>query len=243
VEPVIPGPGYNGPANVVNRLVFLPRDGVSVPNTLRICGYYARYGVPGPEVEAWLREGGAVHGSGADLLRRSLYTRAMGPLRRAFGRFNVLNRLPAVGMACLAGEEAECRHAFLGPREARTTYSFNNRSLSEVWDVSPVDFLTPRWWGRGYFGGFDQFVFQSLEAEFGPRAFQDFWNSDLPVEDAFQAAFGVPVGVWVMGWAQDIWGVDERGPGVPVRASLASLFTLGILAALGIYVGRRRGMS
>ncbi len=71
-----------------------------------------------------------------------------------------------------------------------------------------------------------------LEAEFGRDRFARFWTSDQTVEDAFTAAFGEPIEVWTMRWAQDRMGVQKAGPSVDLLSVLLTLVTL--LACVGI---------
>jgi hypothetical protein len=52
------------------------------------------------------------------------------------------------------------------------------------------------------------------------------------VEGAFTAAFGEPIEVWTMRWAQDRMGVQKAGPSVDLLSVLLTLITL--LACVGI---------
>ncbi len=71
-----------------------------------------------------------------------------------------------------------------------------------------------------------------LEAEFGRDRFARFWTSDQTVEDAFVTAFGEPIGVWTMRWAQDRMGYQKAGPSTDAQSVLLTLVTL--LACVGI---------
>jgi hypothetical protein len=241
LEPVAVEGGYNGLKNTVNRLVFVPRDPISAPNTLRLCGYYARYGVPGQEIEDWLRNGGASLANGSNRYRRSDLIRMRGPLRYTFGRLGYNYNLTQVGYGCLAGIAPACLTAFHGETQPLLDWVLSNRGLGDKADISPVDFFTSRWWLRGHFGGYDEFLFESLEKEFGPERFQAFWASELPVLEAFQSAFGLPAEEWVMAWAQAFFGPLERGPGVPLNASLLALLTIGVFGGLAASAANRRG--
>ncbi len=71
-----------------------------------------------------------------------------------------------------------------------------------------------------------------LEAEFGGERFARFWTSDQDVEEAFAAAFGEPIEMWTMRWAQDRMGAQKAGPSTDLLSVLLTLVTL--LACVGI---------
>jgi hypothetical protein len=241
LEPVAVEGGYNGLNNTVRRLVFLPRDSVSAPNTLRICGYYARYGVPGSEIEDWLRRGGAAFASGSNIYRRSDLIRMRGNIRRLFGGLGYFYNLSAVGLGCLGGLAPACLTTFQGDSRPFQPWVRNIQGLRDKAADSPVDFLSSRWRIQGHLGGYEEYMFESLEMEFGPDRFEAFWNSEQPVLEAFQEAFGLPAEEWVMAWAQKLYGTLDRGPSVPLNASLLTFLTIGLFAALAASVAIRRG--
>ncbi len=240
IEPV-PGPDPVGLAATLNRLIVQRRGTSSRPNTLRICGFFARYGPPGPHLAEWLRKGGGVFGTGADFFRYDQRTGGLPPPRQAFGRsffryFGSSER----GLACLGGVEASCREIFFS-RWTSGAY-FQPRGFQEYYQDarSPVDFFGNRWYFSGHFGGLDQFLFQELEAEFGTDRFSRFWTSEFPAEDAFRQAFGLPASSWIMGWAQGHFGSIHRGPGVPVQAGVLTFLTVGLLGGAALLAGGRR---
>jgi hypothetical protein len=231
--------GGHGVNYVARNLVFIPPDSVSSPNTLRICAWFARYGEPGPEVLAWLRDGAFRMGTGVD---RGRLPGGVGGLRGAFGRPVREYYVPDVsprGLACLGDLPEACRAAFAAPGDGFPAWGYDRTELAAYVEGSPVDFLGLRWWGGADLGQHEQFLFQDLVEEFGPARFGAFWRSDADLEKAFESAFGVPVAQWMMTWARRHYGELQRGPGVPARASLFTFLTLGLLVGGAMYMGRR----
>ncbi|MFC1660309.1 hypothetical protein ACFL3S_02435 [Gemmatimonadota bacterium] len=231
--------GGSGVNYVTQNLVHIPPDSVSNPNTLRLCGFFARFGRPGPGIMAWLRDGAFRMGTGVD---RGRFPQRAGPVRRAFGqpvRHTYSQEISPRALACLGGDEEACRAAFLAPVEGFPPWGLARTDLKAYLEDSPADFLSHRWWGGGDLGWFEDFLFQDLEEEFGPERFQAFWNSGTHVEEAFLAAFGQPAGDWMMGWARRQFGKIDRGPVVPANATLFTFLTLGILAGGAVVMGRR----
>ncbi len=97
--------GNQTPTGIIRRLVFLPQDPNQRPNALRICGYYAKYGVPGSQIEKWLHHGASAFAAGArnvDPRLAYLIDPEEGP-RGPFGRWTPYWGLSVTGMGCLAG--------------------------------------------------------------------------------------------------------------------------------------------
>jgi len=238
----VAGAGSYEMARTLNRLVFIPQDNLSDPNALRICGFFARYGVPGTQVNEWLRDGAALFGSGFNMARRSLvYLQDRGP-RGPFGLITRYSSISHTGLACLAGVDSACRDIFMRGGRVGTLmwWARDWKEPEEFLIDSPVDYLRSRWQSWGHLGYMDPYIFTSLEEEFGVDRFEAFWSSELPVEKAFQAAFGVPVDKWVMSWAQGLYGSVDRGPAVPLNATLLTFLTFGLFGSGALYMGRRR---
>jgi len=136
---------------------------------------------------------------------------------RAYGRES------PVGEGCLAGHIDACRRAVLDP----TAY-VDPDSYPELEEWISSGYARP----VGPFGGRERTWTGDLETEFGRDRFARFWTSDQDVEDAFTAAFGEPIELWTMRWAQDRMGVQKAGPSVDLLSVLLTLITL--LACVGI---------
>jgi hypothetical protein len=233
------GKGSSGVNWTARHLVYLPRDSVSDPNTLRLCAFFAEYGDPGARVMEWLRRGGFLFGVGVN---RDQYAGGRGPLRGVFGlrigrsyRYEVSPR----ALACLGDDRDACRALFLFPKEEGL--SWGGRRIDQEWylDRSAADFLVSRWGSDQDLGVFGEFVLADLEGDFGSEKFGAFWRSEKGVGEAFLEAFGEPPGEWLKSWAWRHYGEIDRGPGVPVKATFFTFLTLGILAGGAVYMGRR----
>jgi hypothetical protein len=239
VEPV-DGAGYWGVARAVENLVFAPQGRDSDANTLRICGFFARYGKPGAQVESWLRDGAAHFGSGINMAQESLSRLQYGPPRGPFGLMTRYSSISHTGLACLAGVDTACLKVFIDGANRETTFSFGRWNPEEYRIGSPVDFFGSRTRFGEEFGAMEPYIFTSLEREFGVERFELFWASELPVLEAFQSAFGVTADEWVMSWARDLYGSVDRGPAVPAKAALLSFLTFGLLGGGALLMGRRK---
>lgn len=226
-------------ARSLGSLVHIPPDSVSDPNTLRLCGFYARFGQPGCSIRTWLGKGGHQFGVGA---RNDPLPPGSGPVRGplgvSYGGGYYSRQVSPRAMACLGGAQSACRAVFLAPDGASFPVASDDLELTRYRRNSPVDFLELRYQMRD-FGGWEAFLLEDLVAEFGADRFRRFWTHSGTVEKAFERSFGQPVGPWMSHWALERFGTIDRGPRVPVSATLFSLLTLGILAGGAVYVGKR----
>ena len=197
----------------------LRNAGLRSARSLDGCDWYARYGVPGSTIGAWLEAGGfdfARAGSFEDLERPPGVTP---PPFIPFGILRPFNE-PIVVAACLSGSVEACERALTDPR------ALASRRLDPVLvEASPMSHMT-----AGYFTPFQVrsgFLLSMLEAEYGPEAFARFWSSNEPVPAAFEAAFGAELGTWVRDWAAAEIGLFRAGP-APHVASVG----WGVLAVL-----------
>lgn len=83
-------------------------------------------------------------------------------------------------------------------------------------------------------------LFADLEREFGTEAFARFWTSDAAVPLAFESAFGIDAGTWMLRWTKEEVGTHQAGPGLRAGTSLLALLTLMALAATVSFMATRR---
>lgn len=197
------------------------------------CGYWLRYGQPGPTIGAWLDAGGYAFATEA-----SPAEPAAPPASRR-GVFGV--RPPsewlsgsARGEACLGGRPAACARAVLRPAEGEASY-FAPRPAPGPMATERSSFRPATPFGEG-----GQALLADLEREFGADRFASFWRSDAPPSEAFEAAFGRPLGEWVLDWAQARLGTEPRGPRLDLKTLALALLTLGALVGVAIAIGERR---
>ena len=72
-----------------------------------------------------------------------------------------------------------------------------------------------------------------MVADIGPEAFQRFWSSSRPIEDAFREATGAELMEWTRAWARWNVGVVEGGP----MPGLASAAGVSLVVLFGLVVG------
>ncbi len=204
-------------------------------NILGPCTHYLIHGSPGPAIGAWLRLGAAQFGmryaesrnpfgapSGSSLERM---------LRAPFGGRGITRNPGAHN--CLAGDEQACGNSVLDAKLPAASLGLG--------DDVPA-FLHRDLWG-GAFYTFEESLLYDLEQEFGRDAFGRFWRSGQDVETAFQAAFGLPIGEWVLSWAQARLGVYRMGPMPSLEAILISLGVISFFLTIAIAMGTRRKVA
>ena len=205
------------------------------------CRLYAAYGVPGTQIQAWLEASALgfarIHSPtwAADFARRREPPRPEGTLR-PFGLSRPrLAYESIVVQACLAGRVMACERATTDPELISPTWG------DRAWLVAN----TPAT-GFGMqqahppFGYLDDGLLYEWEAAFGPDAFARFWTSSAPVPEAFEAAFGVPLGAWVLRWVERHSGLYRAGPSLPWSSLGWSLLGLAALAGVSTAAGMRR---
>ncbi len=202
-----------------------PTDELYAANPFGVCAWVARHGLPGTEVTRWLEDSGrgllgylggpAIH----PLFRRSIVQESP--------RF--LHDRPSVeARACAAGELDYCESLLFPPRDILSGRRAAQRhgGLAELY-LDEATFRSQRWLGQVVRG-----VFPELHADFGADAFGEFWRSDAPVPEAFEAAFGVTPGEWLQGELLGPERVARSGPaprGIEWIAVMAwALLFLGI---------------
>jgi hypothetical protein len=197
------------------------------PVGLSVCGWYSRFGTPGPSVAHWLAETGDYAGAvpGDSPGRGDAATAPVNSLgARGIG---------VSGMACSAGNEAACHQALIGETRRRT---FRVRPGMPD-DMAPVQSVS-----RG-FGPARSHFLADMVADIGPEAFQRFWSSGLAIEDAFREATGAELMEWTQVWARRNIGVVDAGP-LPAVATAGMVSLLVLLGlAVGVVAAGKRGGS
>lgn len=203
-------------------------------NILGPCRYYAAYGLPGAEVSKWMATGGAAFAmspSGPNIV--TPFDR-----RRLFGhRYPSVSLLPAVE-ACLAGRMSNCASVVM-PRQA---LSGRGESASKSKADHPERVYSWRRYREAFdrFGGNESRLVADIESEFGPERFQAFWSSDEPMDVAFAASFGLPLGEWIHGWLEAQLTPDKLGPGLSLGTLIISLALISFCVSIVFAAARRR---
>jgi hypothetical protein len=219
------------------RMVWMSPDSSVGPNPLGPCALYGKFGMPGPEISKWLSQTEHVFGKGGRGAWESAFYPEHGVSRGPFGLRNRWYTYSPSGEACLAGDWEGCARA-LSEGPASRSYWRTGQTYGSG-RASPVLIQTLEVSFYPLFGGRESDLLWDLQEEYGPERFQAFWESELGVDEAFQAAFGISFPDWTMSWAQGGVGVLGAGPAVPPGATLLAFLTIAGLVALALFRGRR----
>lgn len=204
-------------------------------NDLGPCRFYLAYGFPGDGIRSWL-EGGAIEfGFEPPLDFEAGDFEGYENLRRGPFGYGYVSRRD-VGAAldrCLAGVEDACADFLRDPAAS----SLITPLQVEIVRRSPATGLGSAFSRETWVQG-QRHLLADLEAEYGREAFREFWASSKDFDAAFEDAFGIEPGAWMVQRIEKLRSIDEPGPGVPRSASSASMLT--IAAFLGIAYWRRR---
>lgn len=209
-------------------------------NVLGVCAPYRRYGIPGAHIGEWLHSGALRFGR--EQSRDRILARFAANIREVFIQrtaYLVVNRRFSPFWwrfpqnvdvePCLMGDRDACRRSVVEVRPS-TSLQYSGFPGS----------ITRQGRYQNLYSGFDSALFADLEEEFGHEAFATFWKSPQDVEVAFEEAFGVPIGEWVMQWAQTRLGRWPRGARMKPMTLLLSVLTLAATVGAGTYVVSRQ---
>jgi hypothetical protein len=207
-----------------------------LPNPCRVVD---RFGAPGPHIGRWLDRGAWGFGSS----RERVFVDYQGLRNRSYAewphfgtRRHPLATANAVAGGCMAGDPADCEAAILDPMGSQRSRS----ELGSAAAAAPVSFAELDWIDESPFAYMDDSLFAELEGQFGAEAFARFWSSELEVSAAFEAAFGVDLGEWVLAWVEAQTGISRAGPGIPFVDLLLVVLTVAALTAMACGVTMRR---
>lgn len=199
-------------------------------NGLGPCAFHAAFGSPGRDVKRWL---GARQYDlalnpwwerGLDSSRSGRFTAQLDPDVNPWFWLDAYH-YPPLAVACLAGRSPACRASVLAA--AHTT------------DDSSRVVTTTRWWQRQQLVGGDHYL-ADVVREVGRPRFQEFWNSEAPVDTALTAALRQPIGDWTRSWQARFVPRIRLGPSASLGASLLGVMLAALSVALVSWsVGRR----
>jgi hypothetical protein len=209
----------------------------SFSNILGGCRVVAQYGLPGPSVQRWLERGALGFADEP----------AYGPARSAgwlgtprnwpFGR-SVPSWARDLEMdRCLAGIPAACETVVLDPLIRQSEVEADVLHVIERSPVSGIGRVVV----RTPFGSADDYLLGDVAAEFGAERFAAFWTSDRDVPEAFEAAFGIPLGEWVVAWSDAHFARTAAGPAISSTAASGTIMLMMFCALFaGVWARRRR---
>jgi hypothetical protein len=196
------------------------------------CAFYARFGVPGPRVRAWLTR------RHFDLASVPAWDRPA-----TTGRMQDWFRDPRTGrwwwagvygvdpqgLGCLAGRAAACAAAI---REQDVEGA--PAQPGPLRGVNPWELRKQPLVGAGWF-------LSDVVRQAGEDRFQDFWITDLPVDTALTLALREPMGKWAVAWQRTMAPAPPLGAAVaPLDAGLGIGVALALVGALAWGIHRRQ---
>ena len=195
------------------------------------CAFQARFGMPGAQIDAWLRarayelafdptweEPERDVGIGGEELRDAA--------RASTWEYLQWN-LSTTARACAAGKVDRCEQAMVpqpGIRPPLPPGAVVRRTLS--WD--------PHW------GGLATEYLSALVTAMGPERFARFWRSDLAPDAALRAVAGMSLGSWTQQWIGDLSGPLRAGSGIAAREVVSVAILAALCLALTAWGFRRR---
>jgi hypothetical protein len=183
---------------------------------LGVCGFYARHGMPGPAMAAWLDSTGA-RAARADTTLPERTPRAP----QAYHGGMVADE-PAL-VACASGRRDACAAALLDPPAPR------RRPAVPLAPSLPG--LSQGNTGLGY--EYPSDVLARLREAMGPERFSLLWRDARPIDEAYAAIVGEPFAEFAQAYVRREVAPHPRGPlraGLPLALSLALIVGAAWLA-------------
>lgn len=227
----------------------------SVQQLLGPCAFYRAFGMPGHQIDSWLRtRGWTFAGDGswsqaappiqmqAPFWNRGSTLVALGPAGTTAMLGAQRDELTTKGIACSAGDLVACEHSIVDPVVPDRLKVMNGNVLYKPYFAlgrsrSGVYY----YYGLRPLGRVEPFILADMVRELGRDKFGRFWTSDEPVPAAFEKAAGEPLGQWTSRWLSDQYGPMLHRPGVSASAVVVGivLFALGIFVAAGLSARRQ----
>ena len=193
---------------------------------LSSCAFYAAFGQPGTAVDAWLSRSNLRFAAGSDWTT----DRSIIPLSPSDWQ----ERLTLSAAACTTGKTSRCAEALFDAPMSRWLWWAASRKHFDG------GFATVRGW-EAVFGEWDADYLSDLVRDMGRERFQQFWSSDLPLDSAFNGAFGVSMAEWTHQWAAARIDIPKPGPSVSSAAVLPWLLIAALAVSGGaLYTLRRQ---
>lgn len=220
---------------------------LSQPGTLLgPCVQYAKHGFPGPRIREWLERGGVGMASAERLgprppvppaWQRSYMARLASAIQPLEGSAYFVRGDAMQPERCLAGDAEMCASLFLRPDRVDRIGASDRAAAAR----SPAV-----WAGRPHVWPFpadNEYLLSDLERQFGTEAFHRFWTSDRDVRPAFESAFGVDLGEWLLEWLDEGPGIEPATPAPTLSATFGSLLLISLMTGVATLWQKRRHVT
>jgi hypothetical protein len=218
------------------------RSSISHERLLGPCAFLEHFGVPGKSIRSWLdvrgwhfAQRGAWEEPPAPWLDGS-------PDSAYRARIDLEFVMSSSGRGCAGGKDPACLDALLSRsadgRQSRMTLS---AAVLSPGYYNPFVHGDNAWLTRSWaLGSREWTLLSDMVRSMGPERFERFWSSELPPEQAFQAAAGTSLAGWTRAWIETTYHPQATGPALPAGAT--GFAALMLIAALGLTIvaARRR---
>jgi hypothetical protein len=197
---------------------------------LGACAFFARFGIPGARIHAWL--GARSFDLAASPQWLSVGGDETAAVEIRWQQANVsaqpANRfwLSPDALGCTAGDTERCAASLLPD--------------TTVGAISPDGFVMTRSRRDPHWGTLHERYMSDLVTAMGPGRFERFWRSELAPDAAIRAAAAVPLAAWTQQWASGLLGDQRVGPRPALIELIAGLTIAGLAFALAAWGWGRR---
>lgn len=223
------------------------RSWTSRERILGPCAFFESFGMPGIAIRRWLDD------RGWQFAQRSVWNEP--PTRWLDGlpdssyraRIDLEYVIGSSGRACAGGRDTGCADALLTrlpPDDRLSSMRLSEGVLSPGY-FNPFihgdnGWLTSSW----PLGAREWTLLSDMVRSMGVERFGRFWTSELPPEQAFQAASGgVPLASWTREWIETTYHPQATGPALPAGATGFAALMLIVALVFSIAAARRRQMT
>lgn len=233
------------------RTAAFPR--AAAEQLLGPCLFYGAFGLPGAQVNRWLRDRGwAFIGQGSwservtpmDLHARMVEEQWI-PFKAMIGTETTIpfiSEMNIDGLHCAEGAAGSCDQMLLAKRpQGQGPAVFNGNVLYRSYPpLGRSEDYGYVYYRRG-FGRREPFLLNDMVRTLGRDRFARFWTSGDPVPSAFATAAGEPLSAWTTRWMTEQYGaVPPRGAGVSPSGAGASILLIVLAVLVALRVSSRR---
>ena len=207
------------------------------------CAYFEHFGVPGNAIRRWLDVRGWQFAQRATWEEPAASWLDGMPDSAFRARIDLEFVIGVSGRACAGGKDQACMDALLSRAPQQNRMSLNASVLTPGY-FNPFVHGDNGWLTRSWaLGSREWTLLSDMVRSIGPERFERFWSSDLPPEQAFQAAVGTSMAAWTREWIETTYHPQATGPSLPAGATGFAALLLIVALGLTIVAARRRQIT
>jgi hypothetical protein len=219
------------------------RSSISRERLLGPCAFLEHFGTPGKSIRGWLDV------RGWQFAQRSAWEEPPAPWLDGSpdstyrARIDLEFVMSSSGRACAGGKDPACLDALL----SRSAVTGRQSPMTLSAGVLSSGYYNPfvhgdnGWLTRSWaLGSREWTLLSDMVRSMGPERFERFWSSELPPEQAFQAAAGTSLAGWTRAWIETTYHPQATGPTLPAGATGFAALVLIPAVGLTLFAARRR---